>query len=466
MCKNADFSLFLIKILAMEWIIPVLCLLILVLSLFIFKRNNGNQSSNETLKAQNESLKVSLARAEERIAGLTEEKARLLEEVKVERNKHFELSRSNESLKSYYQSREEKIREQKDEIENLQKKLTTEFENIAERLLKEKSIEFTEKNRISLDGLLSPLKEQINVFEKKVEEAYDKELRDKISLREELKTLSDLNIKLSTDATNLTNALKGEAKTQGNWGELILESILEKSGLVKNREYFLQQSHQSEDGKRYQPDVIINLPDEKRIVIDSKVSLVDFERYFSCNDDLEKSVCLKNHIVSIRRHIKGLGEKNYQNLYNLKSLDFVLLFMPIEPAFSMATQYDNSLFTDAFERNIVIVSPSTLLATLRTISSIWKYEYQNKNALKIAKEGEALYDKFHDLVKDLERISGGLDGVQKHFQNAFIKLEGKGGLIRRVENLRELGIKGNKKIDGKYLDGENMDVLSQDAIPS
>ncbi|HEY0669182.1 MAG TPA: DNA recombination protein RmuC, partial [Sphingobacteriaceae bacterium] len=388
----------------MEWILILVCLVILVITLIIFKQNSGRHSIvNKELKEQNENLRIASGRAEEKVKLLEEEKIRLLEEVKVERNKHFELSRSNESLKSYYQSREEKIREQKEQIENLQKKLTSEFENIAEKLLKEKSIEFTEKNRINLDGLLSPLKEQIKTFEKKVEEAYDKELRDKISLREELKTLSDLNIKLSADATNLTNALKGETKTQGNWGELILETILEKSGLVKNREYFLQQSHHSEDGKRYQPDVIINLPDEKRIVIDSKVSLVDFERYFSCDDDLEKSVCLKNHIASIRRHIKGLGEKNYQSLYNLKSLDFVLLFMPVEPAFSMATQYDNTLFTDAFERNIVIVSPSTLLATLRTISSIWKYEYQNKNALRRAKEGEALYDKFHDLVKDLER---------------------------------------------------------------
>lgn len=454
----------------MEWIVILMCLLILVITLIIFKQNSGRHSIvNKELKEQNENLKIASGRAEEKVKLLEEEKIRLLEEVKVERNKHFELSRSNESLKSYYQSREEKIREQKEEIENLQKKLTSEFENIAEKLLKEKSIEFTEKNRVNLDGLLSPLKEQIKTFEKKVEEAYDKELRDKISLREELKTLSDLNIKLSADATNLTNALKGETKTQGNWGELILETILEKSGLVKNREYFLQQSHHSEDGKRYQPDVIINLPDEKRIVIDSKVSLVDFERYFACDDDLKRSACLKNHIASIRRHIKGLGDKNYQTLYNLKSLDFVLLFMPVEPAFSMATQFDNTLFTDAFERNIVIVSPSTLLATLRTISSIWKYEYQNKNALKIAKEGEALYDKFHDLVKDLERISGGLDGVQKNFQNAFIKLEGKGGLIRRVENLRELGIKGNKKIDAKYLEGSSEnpeDIPDQDPILS
>ena len=447
----------------MEWILILVCLLILVITLILYKQNSGSQSIvNKELKDQNEALKISSGRLEEKVKLLEVEKIKLLEEVNVERSKHFELSKSNEGLKSYYQSREEKIKEQKEEIENLQKKLTSEFENIAEKLLKEKSIEFTEKNRINLDGLLSPLKEQIKTFEKKVEEAYDKELRDKISLREELKTLSDLNIKLSADATNLTNALKGETKTQGNWGELILVTILEKSGLVKNREYFLQQSHHSEDGKRYQPDVLINLPDEKRIVIDSKVSLVDFERYFSCDDDLEKSACLKNHIASIRRHIKGLGEKNYQSLYNLKSLDFVLLFMPVEPAFSMATQYDNTLFTDAFERNIVIVSPSTLLATLRTISSIWKYEYQNKNALRIAKEGEALYDKFHDLVKDLERISTGLDGVQKHFQNAFIKLEGKGGLIRRVENLRELGIKGNKKIDGKYLEAsfDNSDDLS------
>lgn len=426
-------------------------LLILVLLFVTFKTRSAKQIA---LKKENQELKISSARAGERLAAATEEINHLQAELKNEREQLLQLSLSNAGLKSYYQAREEKIAEQKAEIENLQKKLTVEFENIAEKLLKEKSMEFTERNRLNLDGILSPLKDQIKVFEKKVEEAYDKELRDKISLREELKTLNDLNIRLSTEANNLTNALKGETKTQGSWGEIILENILEKSGLVKNREYFLQQSHLAEDGKRYQPDIIINLPDEKRIVIDSKVSLVDFERYFSCDDENTRAACLKNHIASIRRHIKGLGEKNYQNLYNIKSLDFVLLFMPIEPAFSMATQFDNTLFNDAFERNIVIVSPSTLLATLRTISSIWKYEYQSKNALKIAKEGEALYDKFHDLLKDLERISGGLDGVQKNFQNAFVKLEGKGGLIRRVENLRDLGIKGNKKIDEKYFDRE------------
>lgn len=437
----------------MEWLFFIPGLVILVIVLVVLRHNaRKNSQLTDVIRDQNEQLKIALARAEEKIDGLILDNARLTEDAKAERNKHFELSASNERLKSFYQAREEKIKEQKEEIESLQKKLTAEFENIAEKLLREKSIEFTEKNHTSLDSLLSPLKEQIKGFEKKVEDTYDKELRDKISLREELKTLNNLNIRLSADATNLTNALKGESKAQGNWGELILESILEKSGLVKNREYFIQQTYQTADGKRYQPDVIINLPDEKRIVIDSKVSLVDFERYFSCDDENERSACLKNHIASIRRHLKGLGDKNYQDLYNLTSLDFVLLFMPVEPAFSIATQYDNSLFTDAFDRNIIIVSPSTLLATLRTISSIWKYEYQNKNALKIAKEGEALYDKFYDLLKDLERISGGLDSVHKNFQNAFVKMEGRGGLIRRVENLRELGIKGNKKIDEKYFD--------------
>lgn len=418
------------------------------------------------IKSENERIRIDLAKAEEKLSTLSSEKAFLTTELAAEREKYLEAVRNLESTRSFYQSQKEKILEQKQEIESLQKKLTSEFENIANRLLEEKSRKFTEQNQSSLNNLLTPLKEQIKVFEKKVDEAYDKELRDKISLREELKKLNEMNTRLSNEATNLTNALKGETKTQGNWGELILETILEKSGLAKNREYFLQQSFNNEEGRKYQPDVIIHLPDNKRIVIDSKVSLVDFERYFSCDNEQDKALCLKNHIGSIRKHIKGLGEKNYQSLYQLHSLDFVLMFMPVEPAFSLATQHDNTLFNEAFEKNIVIVSPSTLLATLRTIASIWKFEYQNKNALKIAKEGEALYDKFHDLIKDLEKIQGGFENVQRSFSQAFTKLEGRGGIIRRIENLRELGVKGNKRISEKYLDSEDVAIPVQNGSES
>lgn len=435
----------------MEGIIPVISVAALAFfsMVILLLLRNQHRIRKETEKAM-----VDLARAEERSSGLITERDQLSKELARERISHLDTVRELESRKSFYQSQQEKIAEQKAEIENLQKKLTSEFENIASRLLEEKSLKFTEQNRTNLDTILSPLKEQIKGFEKKVEEAYDKELRDKLSLRDELKRLNEMNVQLSQDATNLTKALKGETKTQGNWGELILETILEKSGLAKNREYFIQSSYTDEDGRRFQPDVIIHLPDNKRIVIDSKVSLVDFERYFSCDQEVERAQCLKNHIASIRKHIRGLGEKNYHTLYDLQSLDFVLMFMPVEPAFSLATQHDNTLFNEAFEKNIVIVSPSTLLATLRTISSIWKFEYQNKNALKIAREGEALYDKFHDLIKDLEKIQGGFEGVQKSFSNAFTKLEGRGGIIRRIENLRQLGIQGQKRISDKYLDQE------------
>ncbi|HEY0895722.1 MAG TPA: DNA recombination protein RmuC [Sphingobacteriaceae bacterium] len=440
----------------MEGLITIISVSILVFfSIALFLILKGQNA----IRKEKEQAKMDLARAEEKSSGLVKEKDQLHEELSRERNEHLETIRLLESTRSFYQSQQEKIREQKEEIENLQKKLTSEFENIASRLLEEKSLKFTEQNKTNLDTILSPLKEQIKGFEKKVEEAYEKELRDKVSLRDELKRLNEMNVQLSQDATNLTKALKGETKTQGNWGELILETILEKSGLAKNREYFIQSSYTDEDGRRFQPDVIIHLPDNKRIVIDSKVSLVDFERYFSCDQEVERAQCLKNHIASIRKHIKGLGEKNYHTLYDLQSLDFVLMFMPVEPAFSLATQHDNTLFNEAFEKNIVIVSPSTLLATLRTISSIWKFEYQNKNALKIAREGEALYDKFHDLIKDLEKIQSGFEGVQRSFSHAFTKLEGRGGIIRRIENLRELGIKGQKRISDKYLDQE------EEAVP-
>ena len=429
----------------MEAILIAAVILLVIVVIFLNIRH-------QKVKTEASQQQIDLARAEEKLTALNLDKTQLANQLDQERERYLQASRELEGLKSYYNSQQQKIQEQKEEILQLQTKLTSEFENIASRILEEKSQKFADQNKTSLDTLLTPLKEQIKGFEKKVEETYDKELRDKISLREELKRLNDMNVRLSTDATNLTNALKGETKTQGNWGELILETILEKSGLTKNREYFLQQSYSNEEGKKYQPDVIIHLPDNKRIVIDSKVSLVDFERYFSCDSEVDKATCLKNHISSIRKHIKGLGEKNYQSLYQLQSLDFVLMFMPLEPAFSLATQHDNQLFNEAFEKNIVIVSPSTLLATLRTISSIWKFEYQNKNALKIAKEGEALYDKFHDLIKDLEKVQHGFDGVQKSFSNAFTKLEGKGGIIRRIENLRELGIKRNKRISEHYLE--------------
>ncbi|MHB9013584.1 MAG: DNA recombination protein RmuC, partial [Ignavibacteriaceae bacterium] len=303
------------------------------------------------------------------------------EELQSERGKILELNSLSSTLKSENSNLIQKLDEQKNEIEELQQRFIKEFENLANRILDEKSSKFTAQNKDNIDLILKPLNEKIKEFEKKVEETYDKESKQRFSLEVEIKKLYEANLQITKDANNLTNALKGQAKTQGNWGEFILESILEKSGLVKGREYIVQESYTGEDKKRFQPDVIINLPENKSLVIDSKVSLVAYERYSSAEDESIKIAALREHIASIKNHIKGLSGKNYQNLYQIQSLDFVMMFMPIEPAFGLAVQYEAGLFNEAFEKNIVIVSPSTLLATLRTIASIWRQEKQNKNAL-------------------------------------------------------------------------------------
>ena len=290
-------------------------------------------------------------------------------------------------------------------------------------------------------------------FKKKVEDTNKQGAERNASLIQQIKHLSELNKQITKEAENLTNALKGDSKTQGNWGEVVLERILEKSGLEKGREYETQVSEIGEDGKRYQPDVVVKLPDNKHIIIDSKVSLVSYERSTAADNDSERLPQLKLHIQSIRNHVKGLSDKNYQNLYGLDGLDFVLLFIPIEPAFTLAVQQEPELFNDAYSKNIVIVSPTTLIATLRTISSIWKQEYQNKNAIEIARQSGALYDKFQAFTEDLINVGKHLTGTQKAYQESMKKLsEGNGNLIRRAENLKKLGAKASKQIDSRLLD--------------
>ena len=285
-----------------------------------------------------------------------------------------------------------------------------------------------------------------------MEDTNNESINRNAALKQELKTLSDLNQKITKDAENLTKALKGESKTQGNWGEFILESILEKTGLTKDREYQVQESFNSADG-RLQPDVIINLPEDKNVIIDAKLSLVAYERYMSAEDETEKQKYLKEHIVSVRKHVKDLSSKNYQQLYNVSGLDFVLLFMPVEPAFGLAIQYDDQLFMEAYEKNIVIVSPSTLIATLRTIASIWRQENQNRNAIEIARQSGSLYDKFKSFTDDLIKVGDGIKTTRKNYELAMNKLtEGKDNLIRKTERLKELGAKASKAIDQRLLD--------------
>lgn len=388
---------------------------------------------------------------EDRVRALKEQLALLDENMNNERQKVSLNIETIASLKSENANLIEKLSSQKTEMEDLRIKFKVEFENIANSLLKSHSKEFTEINVKNIGEILNPLKEKITDFEKKVNDSYDKELRDKIGLREEIKKLVELNFKISEDANNLTKALKGDSKKQGNWGEMVLERILERSGLTKGREYEVQVSVNTDIGKRVQPDVVVMLPDKKHIIIDAKVSLVAYENYVNASNDEERQIYIKDHIISIRRHIKELSDKSYQSLPGFNTPDFVLMFIPIESSFGIAVQADQQIFSDAWDSRIVIVSPSTLLATLKTISSIWKQENQTKNAIEIAKQGGALYDKFVGFMADLKKVGDTIVKTQSTYNEAMGKLAtGSGNLITRVENIRKLGAKTSKLLGEEY----------------
>lgn len=364
----------------------------------------------------------------------------------IRREKDFlntELTRRN----SEFENLQLKNQEQKNEVEKLQEKFSKEFENLANKILDEKSNKFTEQNKENIKNILTPLQEKINTFEKKVEQTHKESIDYHAALRQQILGLKDLNEQMSKEATNLTKALKGDSKMQGNWGELVLERVLEKSGLEKDREYFVQQSFTTEDGSRVLPDVVIYLPDHKKMVIDSKVTLTAYERFVNEDDNDLKANYLKEHIAALKRHVDQLSEKNYQDLYDIESPDFVLLFVPIEPAFAIAINEDNKLYNQAFEKNIVIVTPSTLLATLRTIDTMWNNEKQQRNAIEIARQAGALYDKFEGLVKDLTGVGKKIDDAKKDYSAAMNKLvDGRGNLITSVEKLKKMGAKAKKSL--------------------
>jgi len=346
----------------------------------------------------------------------------------------------------------ERNKEQKEEVNQLQEKFTKEFENLANKILEEKSVKFTEQNKENLKNILNPLQEKIHLFEKKVEDTHKESIDYHAALRQQILGLREMNEQMSKETLNLTKALKGDSKMQGNWGELILERVLEKSGLEKGREYEVQQSFTTEDGSRVQPDVVINLPDGKKMIVDSKVSLTAYERYVNEDDDDAKDSFLKEHVNSIKRHVEQLGGKNYQDLYQIESPDFVLLFIPMEPAFAIALNEDNTLYNKAFEKNIVIVTPSTLLATLRTIDSMWTNQKQQENAYEIARQAGALYDKFEGFVSDLIKIGKKMDEAKSEYGNAMNKLvEGKGNLVTSVEKLKKMGAKAKKALPESIL---------------
>jgi len=341
----------------------------------------------------------------------------------------------------------------KKDIEKLQDNFRNEFRNLANEILEEKTKKFTEQNRTKLDEILKPLSEKIKDFEKKVDDTYDKESKQRFSLEKEIKNLAELNQQISKEANNLTHALKGQTKTQGNWGEIILESILEKSGLVRDREYFVQASYTNEQGKRLQPDIIIAYPGERSLVVDSKVSLLAYERFSSAETKEEQDKALKDHLLSVRTHIAELSSKNYQDLYQLKGLDFVILFMPVEPAYLIAMQAEPDLWSYAYERRVLLISPTNLIAVLRMISNLWRVEYQNKNAVEIARQSADLLDKFVGFLEDLEDVGRKLEQTRQSYDASINKLStGKGNLIRRAEKIKELGAKPSKEIPKNLLD--------------
>ena len=352
----------------------------------------------------------------------------------------------------------ERNKEQKEEVEKLQEKFTKEFENLANKILEEKTNKFTEQNKENLKNILTPLQDKIQLFEKKVEDTHKESIDYHAALRQQILGLREMNEQMSKETLNLTKALKGDSKMQGNWGELILERVLEKSGLEKGREYEVQQSFTAEDGNRVFPDVVINLPDGKKMVVDSKVALTAYERYINEEDEVEKLHYLKEHVLSIKRHVEQLGSKNYHDLYQMESPDFVLLFIPIESAFALALNEDTSLYNKAFEKNIVIVTPSTLLATLRTIDSMWANQKQQENALEIARQAGALYDKFEGFVADLVKVGNKIKDSKTEYDNAMSKLvDGSGNLINRVENLKKMGAKAKKALPENILQRANND---------
>ena len=355
-----------------------------------------------------------------------------------------------------------KLDEEGKRLAEQQKLLQTQFENMANEILEKKSEKFAEQNQKNIDQILKPLGEKINSFEKSVNDKYVKDQENKASLSEQIKLLQIANLKISEDANNLAKALKGDSKIQGDWGELQLEVLLEKSGLNKGVHFRTQNSMKDEEGNEKRPDCIIDLPDHKNLIIDSKVSLTAYEQYINADDDLQKKMLIKQHLESVKKHIKDLAGKDYPNLYSINTPDYVLMFVPIEPALTLAMQEDGDIFNLALNKNIILVSNSTLMATMRTVSFIWQQENQKKNVLEIARQSGALYDKFCGFVSDLDGIGKAIDNAHKKYESAQNKLiTGNGNLVRSVEKIKALGAKTNKSISQDLLDKSETEFLTE-----
>ena len=439
----------------MEILYPlIVVLLVLICAYFIWR--NGQAVSKEAFQKEQDALKdlqIAYAKMQERDRLLQSEKDRIQEELRFETAAKQSLERSLEANNAYLQAQQEKFAEQKEELENLRSRFNAEFQVLANKILEEKSQKFTQLNQQQMAQVLDPLKEKIKTFEEKVEKTYQQESSERNVLKGVVEQLMQQSMQIKDEANNLAKALKGDNKKQGNWGEVILERVLERSGLLKDQEYRLQHALVDEEGRRFQPDAVIYLPDEKHLVVDAKLSLIAYERAVNADTDEDRQLFVKQHVQSIENHVKELSAKDYHRLYGIQSPDFVLLFIPIESSLSLAVNHKPELFSDAWDRRVVIVSPSTLLATLRTIASVWKQERQNRNVLEIAKEAGLLYDKFVGFLSDMEQLEQILQKATDKHADAMKKLNsGSGNVIRKVEQLKTLGAKANKQIGDRYLD--------------
>ena len=429
--------------------------------------NKKNISTDDTeleiIKKSFSENQIALQVEIEKTNQLETQQAELKQDAKDKDERIIKLNSELASKNSDFENLNEKLANQTKEVGELQKQFTEQFNNLANKIFEEKSQKFTQQNKENIDNILKPLNDKLKDFEKKVEDTYINNVKDRTDLQAEVKKLFELNQKISEDANNLTKALKGDVKKQGNWGEMVLERILESSGLEKDREYKTQESFNREDGGRYQPDVVVYLPENKNIVIDAKVSLVAYESYVSAETSEEQDVFIKDHLRSIKAHIKELADKQYFKLEGLNTPEYVLMFIPIEASFSVAVKEDNAIFNLAWDNKIVIVSPSTLIATLMTVSSIWNQENQTKNAIEIAKQSGNLYDKFEGLMSDLIDVGKKLKSTQKSYEDSMNKLtEGRGNLISKVENLKTLGAKASKNLPQNLIDrAKESDALGE-----
>ena len=417
----------------------------------------NSQQLVEQLKQQKQSLEKDFAVLQNDLKHL----AGIEPLLKQERTEKEQLAKDNVQLRTAMEQQKESHKQQLALLEKAKQELSDRFKTLAQEIFEEKSRAFSSQNEEKLGDILKPLKEQIHGFRKRVDEVYDNESRQRAELKNQLDNLKDLNQQLSQEAANLTKALKGDKKAQGTWGELILERVLEQSGLRKGEEYETQAAYRDEDNHLFKPDFIVHLPEGKDIVIDSKVSLVDYENYISTQDEQY----LKKHVAATRKHIDTLSKKDYANLKGIRSLDYVLMFMPIEPAFIAAVQYDASLYEYAFSRKIVLVTPTTLLAILKTIESIWRYEKQNRHARKIADSAASVYNKLVGFVADMEKLGTQLSTVHKTYDNAMNKLSsGRGNLISLATGFTELGVKVKKQLPKKLLEDSGSVVDEQTEI--